>query len=211
MAKTVQQLLDMMEELDTYSFATVDAQGFPRVRIISALHFEPDAIYFYTARGKNFARELDESDGRLEILAYSEERNDTIRLSCIAERVPEDQQRHWIDVQFTEQSYLYNVYPGETNEIGVMYVVRNGEFEWFNLASKPITRECVPFGAGIVHEKGFRVDGDACISCGTCEDVCPQHVVHMGAEGTYVIDEEHCLHCGNCFEHCPVEAIGRLG
>lgn len=211
MSKTVAELLHMMEELDTYSFATVDAQGHPRVRIISALHFEPDAIYFYTARGKNFARELQESGGKLEILAYSEERNDTIRLSCTAEVVPADEQRHWIDVQFSEQSYLYNVYLGETNEIGIMFVVRNGEFEWFNLASKPITRECLPFGQGIVHEKGFRIDESVCISCGTCEDVCPQHVVHMGENGTYVIDEAHCLHCGNCFEHYPVEVIERLG
>lgn len=211
MSKTVAELLHMMEELDTYSFATVDAQGHPHVRIISALHFEPDAIYFYTARGKNFARELQESGGKLEILAYSEERNDTIRLSCTAEVVPADEQRHWIDVQFSEQSYLYNVYLGETNEIGIMFVVRNGEFEWFNLASKPITRECLPFGQGIVHEKGFRIDESVCISCGTCENVCPQHVVHMGENGTYVIDEAHCLHCGKCFEHCPVEVIERLG
>lgn len=211
MSKTVAELLHMMEELDTYSFATVDAQGHPHVRIISALHFEPDAIYFYTARGKNFARELQESGGKLEILAYSEERNDTIRLSCTAEVVPADEQRHWIDVQFSEQSYLYNVYLGETNEIGIMFVVRNGEFEWFNLASKPITRECLPFGQGIVHEKGFRIDESVCISCGTCENVCPQHVVHMGENGTYVIDEAHCLHCGNCFEHCPMEVIERLG
>ena len=40
------------------NFATVDSSGKPQVRCISAIHYEPDAIYFYTARGKNFCHEL---------------------------------------------------------------------------------------------------------------------------------------------------------
>ena len=35
------------------TFATVDKHGHPQARSISAIHYEPDAIYFYTARGKN--------------------------------------------------------------------------------------------------------------------------------------------------------------
>ena len=34
------------------TFATVDKHGHPQARSISAVHYEPDAIYFYTARGK---------------------------------------------------------------------------------------------------------------------------------------------------------------
>ena len=48
------------------SFATVDEKGHPQVRSISAVHFEPDAIYFYTARGKNFCRQLLD-DGHVQI------------------------------------------------------------------------------------------------------------------------------------------------
>ena len=46
------------------SFATVGEQGEPEIRCISAIHYEPDAIYFYTARGKDFCKEL-ERDGRV--------------------------------------------------------------------------------------------------------------------------------------------------
>ena len=38
------------------AFATVDSQGNPQVRNISAIHYEPEALYFFTARGKDFCR-----------------------------------------------------------------------------------------------------------------------------------------------------------
>ena len=41
--------------------ATVDEDNRPQVRCVSAIHYEPDAIYFYTARGKSFARQLESS------------------------------------------------------------------------------------------------------------------------------------------------------
>ena len=40
------------------SFATWDREGNPQVRNISAIHYEPDGIYFFTARGKDFCQEL---------------------------------------------------------------------------------------------------------------------------------------------------------
>lgn len=84
---TAEELLAEMKEVDEYAFATVDAEGSPQVRVISALHFESDAIYFYTARGKNFAHEL-EANGKLQILAFNKAKWLTIRLSCKAEPVP---------------------------------------------------------------------------------------------------------------------------
>lgn len=212
---TIEDMFAVMQEVEDYSFATVDEEGSPRVRIISALHYEPDAIYFYTARGKNFAHEL-ENNGKLEILAYNPKRNHYVRLSCKAEVVPEDEQRKWIDKQFEEQSYLFNVYPGDSNDIGIMFVIRSGEFEYFDLSTHPITRETVSWSGAPVHAKGFRI-GEDCIGCGTCYEVCPQHDVFesgdredLGADTPYVIDPEHCLHCGRCYENCPVQAIERL-
>ena len=42
----------------TLAFATVDEFGNPQVRNVSAIHYEEDALCFYTAQGKNFCREL---------------------------------------------------------------------------------------------------------------------------------------------------------
>ena len=60
-------------------FATVDEDGAPQVRNISAIHFEGTDIYFLTARGKYFASQL-KRDGRMQILCYTKYK-ETIRLS----------------------------------------------------------------------------------------------------------------------------------
>lgn len=40
------------------AFATVDGHGAPQVRSISAIHYERSAMYFFTAGGKDFCRQL---------------------------------------------------------------------------------------------------------------------------------------------------------
>ena len=83
-AKTCIQKLQYVGVL---AFATVDEHGRPQVRNISAIHYEPDAIYFFTARGKDFCREL-LADGHVQILGYTRYK-EMIRLSAKAEPVPE--------------------------------------------------------------------------------------------------------------------------
>ena len=187
------------------NFATVDEDGAPQVRNISAIHYEGTDIYFLTARGKYFASQL-KRDGRVQILGYTRFK-ETIRLSGIALEVPEKEQRHWRDVLYQEQPYLENVYPGETKEIDTIYVIRDYSIEYFCLSTKPITREYFAVGSAMIKPKGYRIT-DACIGCGTCQGVCPQQVI---TEGTpFVIDTKHCLKCGNCAENCPAQAIERL-
>jgi ferredoxin len=55
------------------------------------------------------------------------------------------------------------------------------------------------------------VDQDLCISCGTCEEVCPA-VFHLSevTGKSEVIDAEACEYAGCCEaaeENCPVDAI----
>lgn len=54
MLMDLQTCLKKMELVGVLAFATVDAEGAPQIRNISAIHYEPDALYFFTARGKNF-------------------------------------------------------------------------------------------------------------------------------------------------------------
>lgn len=62
--------LQKLQYVGVLAFATTDEQGGPQVRNISAIHYEPDAIYFFTARGKDFCREL-LADGRVQVLGYT--------------------------------------------------------------------------------------------------------------------------------------------
>ena len=54
----LQTCLKKFELVQVLNFATVDEDGAPQVRNISAIHYEPDALYFFTARGKEFCRQL---------------------------------------------------------------------------------------------------------------------------------------------------------
>ena len=99
--------LKKLQYVGVLAFATVDGNGAPQVRNISAIHYEPDAMYFFTARGKDFCREL-LSDGRVQILGYTKYK-EMIRVTAKAEPAPGDEQKQWIDTIFREQPYLENV------------------------------------------------------------------------------------------------------
>lgn len=199
--------LQKLQYVGVLAFATVDEYGNPQIRNISAIHYEPDAMYFFTARGKNFCREL-LVDGRVQILGYTKYK-EMIRLTAKAEPVAEGKQEQWIDTIFEEQPYLINVYPENTRKLaGIVFQITDAEIEYFNLGVNPIFSENYTIGKGHISFKGYQIT-DACIGCGNCVKNCPQHCIEKG--NPYKIEQEHCLHCGNCHEVCPVKAVERLG
>lgn len=200
----LQTCLKKLELVGVLNFATVDENGAPQVRNISAVHYEPDALYFYTARGKEFCSQL-LRDGRVQVSGYTRFK-ESIRLSGRAFPVPDDEQTTWRDKIFEEQPYLENVYPQETKKIGIIFVIKDFTVEYFNLGVNPIFREVYECGA-TAKPKGFIV-GEECIGCETCVTVCPQRAINMTG-GRALIHQQNCLHCGNCFENCPVQAIKR--
>ena len=113
-----QTCLKKLEYVGVLNFATVGLDGTPQIRCISAIHYELEKLYFFTARGKDFCRELLQ-DGRVQILAYTRYK-EMIRVSARAVTVSEAEQKYYIDLIFQEQPYLKNVYPGKTREIGIV-------------------------------------------------------------------------------------------
>lgn len=196
------ECLEKLRHVGVLAFATVDGNGKPQVRNISAIHYEQAALYFFTARGKNFYKELKQNPN-IQILGYTKYK-EMIRLSGRAEVAPSAEQKKWIDLMFAEQPYLANVYPGNTREIGIIFCIQDAEIEYFYLGISPIFRESYSIGNYPRSHKGY-VISETCIGCGVCTGACPQKCIVQGSP--YVIMQEHCLHCGNCLEHCPVGAV----
>lgn len=197
-----QTCLKKLGYVGVLSFATVDSKGDPQVRNISAIHYEPDAIYFFTARGKDFCKELLAAE-KVQVLGYTMYK-EMIRLTGAVKPAPSGEQEKWKDVIFTEQPYLANVYPGDTRNIGIIFCIRDMTIEYFNLGVNPIFRENYVIGNAEIVPQGYFITED-CIGCGKCVNICPQRAIEKGKPS--VIHQEHCLHCGNCFENCPVSAI----
>ena len=202
-----QTCLKKLEYVGVLAFATVGKDGAPQIRNISAIHYEPDRMIFFTAKGKAFCEEL-LADGRVQVLGYTRYK-EMIRLSAKAVPVPEEEQEKWIDTIFAEQPYLSNVYPGDTRKLaGIVFEIRDAEIEYFNLGVNPIFRKSYTIGAGNVSQKGY-VISEKCIGCGKCLKNCPQRCIEPGKP--YCIQQDHCLHCGNCAAVCPVKAVNKRG
>ncbi len=197
--------LKKLEYVGVLAFATVDSEGAPQIRNISAIHYEDNKMYFFTAKGKNFCREL-MNDGRVQVLGYTKYK-EMIRLSATAVPSPESEQQKWIDKIFEEYPYLYNLYPDDTRLLGgIVFQITKAEIEYFDLGVNPIFRGSYTIGNTEIRFKGFEIT-EKCIACGKCDKKCPQHCIKVGK--CYNIEQEHCLHCGICYDICPTKAIER--
>ena len=203
-----QTCLQKMKLAGTLAMATVDADGSPQIRCVSAVNYEPDAVYFFTARGKEMTRQL-MSNGRIQTMVHTRF-NEMIRMSGVAKPAADAEQDMWIGTIFAEQPYLANVYPGDTRDIGIVFKVQDIVLDYFNLGVHPIERAVFSLSgnAELARAKGYRINAETCVGCGTCLAHCPQKCIVEG--GVYRIEPEHCLHCGACAQACPVGAVERL-
>ncbi|MGI6055412.1 MAG: 4Fe-4S binding protein [Bilifractor sp.] len=219
-----QNCLEILREIKDVAFATVNEEGKPEARIIDVMIVEKDKLYFCTARGKDFYRQLMKHPD-IAVTGLNKEFQ-MVRLSGKAESLTD--QKHWIDRIFEENPVMNGVYPGESRYILEPFCISSGTLEFFDLGKNPIYRESFIFGNTEVSEeqkstekvhkekdnscapikKGFRIT-DGCIGCGKCMRNCPQQCITKGKP--FVIHQEHCLHCGLCYENCPVQAIERRG
>ncbi|MGN0055050.1 MAG: 4Fe-4S binding protein [Atopobiaceae bacterium] len=200
-----QDCLQTLRDIKDISFATVDAEGHPQIRIIDVMLVEKGALYFCTSRGKDFHAQL-LRDPHVAIVGMTRDYK-MVRLAGEVRFVTNDPHA-WIDRIFEENPSMNDVYPGKSRYVLDPFVIDNGCVELFDLGVSPIYRKTFSLGGAPTHVHGFQIT-DACIGCGKCARNCPQQCITPGKP--YLINQEHCLHCGLCYENCPVQAIVKRG
>ena len=138
---TAQSCIDLLRQIRDVSFATVDEKGAPQIRIIDIMLAEPGAVVFCTARGKDFYRQLTH-DGRVAVCGLTRDFK-MISLSGRARRLPDADQRAWVDRIFEANPSMNDVYPGDARYVLEAFALDNGDLEFFDLGVSPINR-CSP-------------------------------------------------------------------
>ena len=101
-----QKCLEILRKIKDVSFVTVDEKGLPQVRIIDVMIVEDEKLYFCTARGKDFYKQL-LNDHHVAISAMNE-KYQMVRLSGIAEKL--EDQTYWIDQKERRMIMLQNMW-----------------------------------------------------------------------------------------------------
>lgn len=53
----------------------------------------------------------------------------------------------------------------------------------------------------------LRLDGEACVGCGRCLEVCPHGVFALADGKAAIVERDACMECGACARNCPVGAL----
>ncbi|MDX1763239.1 MAG: mercury methylation ferredoxin HgcB [bacterium] len=50
-------------------------------------------------------------------------------------------------------------------------------------------------------------DGDKCVGCGRCVEVCPHQVFRIAEKKAVLVDKDRCIECGACAGNCEFDAL----
>lgn len=186
----------LMEEIRDLCFATSE-DNTPEVRIIDLMDIRSDSIYFLTARGKHFYKQLMKNPD----VAVSGMNKDyiSVRVKGRATQADPEMSASVLD----KNPHIKEMY-GDAVSVLEVFSIDAGTGEIFDISTSEPKRLRFGFG-GTEPEKSAYVITDACIECGQCREVCPEDAIEEGSP--YRIIESRCLECGMCSEICPEEAV----
>lgn len=205
----------LRNEIHSVVMATTDNDGHPVTRVIDIMLADDTTLYFLTAKGKAFHDQLMKdqyialsgmSGGEGMDVKEASLHKKAISVRGTIESIGMDK----LDEIFEKNPYMASIYPDpESREALEVFRMTDGQGEFFDLSTKPITRAEFGIGKSADRKEELRPAyfiSDSCIGCGKCVSVCPQKCIDT-AKLPFVIEQEHCLHCGNCFRDCPLHAV----
>ncbi len=192
----------LVEDIHSTTIATIDEDGRPLTRVIDMMLWDEKGVYFLTAKGKAFYKQLMEQK-YVSLSSIKDKRS--ISLRGQVENIGSEK----LDEIFEKNTYMQGIYPNDTRSALEVFRLYKATGEFFDISDPGnVTRGSIVIGEAEQKKSGFYV-GDACIGCKLCYSVCPQKCIDISVKPV-VIDQNHCLHCGRCAEICPKQAIQKF-
>ncbi len=199
---TKEYLKILVEDIHSTTIATIDEEGRPLTRVIDMMLWDEKGVYFLTAKGKAFYKQLMEQKY---ISLSSIKDKKSISLRGKIENIGSEK----LNEIFEKNTYMKGIYPDDTRSALEVFRLYEATGEFFDISNpKNVTRGGITIGEVEIKKSGFYV-GDACIGCKLCYSVCPQKCIDINQKPV-VIDQNHCLHCGRCAEVCPKQTIKKI-
>ncbi len=193
----------LVEEIHSAALATLDDEGRPQTRIIDMMLWDERGVYFLTAKGKAFYRQL-MKQGYVALSATKDKVSVSLRgriRNIHAEK---------LDEIFNRNPYMKAIYPGDTRTALEVFWLYEAEGEYFDIRDPShVTRDSFAIGCPNQKPVGYFIT-QRCTGCGKCLTVCPQKCIDI-AQTPAIIDAKRCLHCGRCAERCEIRAVEMRG
>lgn len=193
----------LVEDFHSTTVATIGADGHPQTRIIDMMLWDDNGVYFLTAKGKAFYDQLME---QLYVAVSATKDKKAISLRGRIENIGSEK----LDEIFEKNTYMQQIYPGETRTALEVFRICEAQGEYFDISDPAhVVRTDLQIGSPVMQRSGYFVGKD-CIGCKLCYSVCPQKCIDI-SNTPVVINQNHCLHCGRCAEICPKQTIRKVG
>lgn len=192
-------LKKLVEEFHSGAVATIGADGHPQTRVIDMMLWDDKGVYFLTAKGKEFYRQVMEQ----QFIAVSATKDKAaVSLRGKVKNIGSER----LDEIFEKNAYMQEIYPDDTRTALEVFCVYEAEGEYFDISDPShVVRDSFVVGDTKTRRTGYFA-GQGCIGCKLCYSVCPQKCIDISVKPV-VIDQNRCLHCGRCAQICPKQAI----
>ena len=191
----------LVNDIHSATFATIGKDQHPQTRIIDLMLYDEKGVYFLTAKGKEFYRQLMEQ----QYVAISATKN---KVSVSLRGKIKNIHQEKLDEIFEKNTYMQEIYPDQTRVALEAFCLYEAQGEYFDISHpNHIVRDSFTIGNQQIQTNNYTVLSH-CIGCKLCYSVCPQKCINI-TQIPVQINQNHCLHCGECERICPKKAIIR--